>query len=115
MQHMHNATRAYQASSGTRNFRLQEAEVFQRATGALRAGQAGGILPQVRALADNRQLWLTVIGLVQDPANALPESLRASLVSVGMSVQREMDQASPDFGFLIAVNENIAAGLVGTS
>jgi len=51
---------------------------------------------------------------VQDPANALPASLRASLVSVGLSVQREMEQPSPDFGFLIAVNENIAAGLAGT-
>ena len=114
MQRMHNATRAYQASGETRTLRLQEAEVFQRANGALRAGQAGGALPRVRALADNRQLWLTVVGVVQDPANALPASLRASLVSVGLSVQREMEQPSPDFGFLIAVNENIAAGLAGT-
>ena len=114
MQRMQTATRAYQASGETRSLRLQEAEVFHRANGALRAGQAGDALPRVRALADNRQLWLTVIGLVRDPANALPESLRASLVSVGISVQREMDQPSPDFGFLIAVNENIAAGLAGT-
>jgi hypothetical protein len=28
-----------------------------------------------------------------------------------MAVQREMDSPAPDFDFLIAVNENIAAGL----
>jgi flagellar biosynthesis regulator FlaF len=37
--------------------------------------------------------------------------LRASIVSVGLIVQREMDREAPDFDFLIAINENIAAGL----
>ena len=38
---------------------------------------------------------------------------RADIVSVGLAVEREMDRDSPDFDFLIAVNENIAAGLAG--
>jgi flagellar biosynthesis regulator FlaF len=50
---------------------------------------------------------------MSDPNNALPESLRASIISVGLSVQREMDHDSPDFDFLITINENIAAGLAG--
>jgi flagellar biosynthesis regulator FlaF len=54
-----------------------------------------------------------VAGLMRDPLNALPEDLRASIVSVGMAVQREMEQESPDFEFLIGINENIAAGLSG--
>jgi flagellar biosynthesis regulator FlaF len=49
---------------------------------------------------------------MQDPANALPAPLRASIVSVGLAVQREMDKAPPDFDFLIAVNEDFAAGLL---
>jgi hypothetical protein len=32
---------------------------------------------------------------------------------VGIAVEREMDGDEPDFGFLIAVNEAIAAGLGG--
>jgi flagellar biosynthesis regulator FlaF len=50
---------------------------------------------------------------VQDPDNTLPTSVRAAIISVGKSVQREMDAASPDFDFLIAVNENVVAGLTG--
>jgi flagellar biosynthesis regulator FlaF len=50
---------------------------------------------------------------MRDPLNALPQELRASIVSVGAAVQREMDQEKPDFDFLIAINENIAAGLRG--
>ena len=56
---------------------------------------------------------MTVTDLMRDPGNALPEPLRASIISVGLSVQREMDQDTPDFDFLIAINENIAAGLSG--
>ncbi len=67
----------------------------------------------MQAIADNRRLWLTVADLMRDPLNALPEDLRASIVSVGMAVQREMEQESPDFDFLIGINENIAAGLSG--
>lgn len=111
MSSMLHAARAYQASSDQRSLRTQEADVFHRANGALRSALAGSQIDRVRALADNRRLWLTVIGLMQDPDNQLPSSVRASIVSVGRSVNREMDAASPDFDFLIAVNENIVAGL----
>ena len=111
MNAMMKAARAYQASADNRTVRAQEADVFHRANGALRAAQSGSHTDQVRAIADNRRLWLTVVGLMQDPENQLPSVIRASIVSVGRSVQREMDTPSPDFGFLISVNENIAAGL----
>ncbi len=65
--------------------------MFRQATGALRA--ARGARPAAgRALADNRRLWLTVTDLMRDPANALPAELRASIVSVGRAVQREMER-----------------------
>ena len=44
---------------------------------------------------------------------SLPEALRAGLLSVAKTVQREMDQEAPDFDFLISINEEIAAGLAG--
>ena len=105
------AARAYQTSADNRSLRMQEADVFHRATGALRTALNGTELERVRAVADNRRLWLTVIGLVQDPGNALPPPVRAAIISVGRSVQRAMDAPSPDFDFLIAVNENVVAGL----
>ena len=105
------ASRAYQVSSESRSLRAQEADIFHRANGALRTALVGSQIEVVRAIADNRTLWLTVMGLLQDPENQLPLPVRASLISVGKSVQREMDTTSPDLGFLIAVNENVSAGL----
>jgi flagellar biosynthesis regulator FlaF len=108
------AARAYGAAASHRSAREQEAEVFARATAALRKARDGGTkLSRIRALADNDLLWLTVLGLVRDPDNALPAPLRASIISVGLSVQREMREESPDLDFLIGINENITAGLAG--
>jgi flagellar biosynthesis activator protein FlaF len=108
---MTRATRAYDAAATHRSQRMQEADVFLRAIGRLRGAKDSGPLPRVRAIADNRRLWTAVSDLMRDPLNALPEELRASIVSVGLIVQREMDRDAPDFDFLIAINENIAAGL----
>jgi len=108
---MNQAARAYASAATYRSQRDQEADVFRRATGALKSARDAGQMPRVRAIADNRRLWLTVNDLMRDPLNPLPPNLRASIVSVGLAVQREMDRDSPDFDFLIAINENIAAGL----
>jgi flagellar biosynthesis regulator FlaF len=108
-----NAARAYQARSADRNLREQEADVFRRATAALRLAQSGDEMSRVRAVADNRLLWGTLGIVLRDPQNALPAPLRASLISVGMAVQRELDQAEPDLPFVIGINEQITAGLLG--
>lgn len=110
---MNQAMRAYEAANAHRTQREQEADVFRRATGALKAARDGNALQRVRALADNRRLWMAVHDLMRDPDNNLPSELRASIISVGLAVQREMDRDTPDFGFLIAINENFAAGLGG--
>ncbi len=107
------AALAYAASSAHRSPREQEAEVFRRANAALRDARHGSARARIRALADNDRLWSTVMGLVRDPDNALPQTLCASIVSIGLAVQREMRRAAPDFEFLVAINENLAAGLAG--
>ena len=48
---------------------------------------------------------------MHEPGNALPLQMRAQIVSIGLTVQREMDQEKPDFDFLI----NIVNGLLGMS
>jgi flagellar protein FlaF len=112
MPSMTQATTAYRMAATRRSHREQEADVFRYASGALRAA-ACNLDPnqRVQAIADNRRLWSTVADLMRDPQNALPQDLRAAILSVGMAVQREMEHGIPDFDFLIAVNENIAAGL----
>jgi flagellar biosynthesis activator protein FlaF len=111
---MNQATRAYAAAASHRSQREQEADVFRRATGALKAARNGNALQRVRALADNRRLWMTVHDLMRDPANNLRPELRAAIISVGLTVQREMDNDTPNFGFLISINENFADGLSGS-
>jgi flagellar protein FlaF len=108
---LNHGTRAYQAAGTHRSLRAQEADVFRRATGALKSARDAGSIARAEAIADNRRLWLTVTDLMRDPLNGLPQDLRASIVSVGLAVQREMEVAAPDFDFLIGINENIAAGL----
>ena len=106
------AVRAYQTSVDRRSLREQEADVFRRVLGALRHAQTvSDPLARVRAVADNRRLWTAVTDLLRDPDNRLPVALRASIISIGHTVQREMDGTNPDFDFLISVNENLAAGL----
>ncbi len=111
MQTMTRATNAYQQAATHRSVREQEADVFRQATGGLRAARGADNLHRARAIADNRRLWLTVNDLVSDPGNALPTELRASILSVGISVRREMESINPDFEFLISINEHMAAGL----
>ena len=109
---------AYRAARAAMPVRAQEADVFRRVTGALRAARGGGAesaLRRARALSDNRRLWLAVEGVLVDPTNGLPAPLRASIISVGRTVLKEMEAEQPDLDFLIEVNENIAAGLAGAA
>jgi flagellar biosynthesis regulator FlaF len=113
MQTARHAIQAYKTAARYRSQRDQEADVFHHAIAALKGARDAAPIQQVRALADNRRLWMMVSDLLRDPENALPEPLKASILSVGMTVQREMNQELPDFDFLISINENIAAGLAG--
>ena len=102
---------AYAAVAELRRPREQEADVFRRANGALRGSLSRGGNDRIRAIADNRRLWITLSDLMRDPDNALPKELRAGIVSLSLAVQREMDLAQPDFTFLIHVNDSMTAGL----
>ena len=108
-----NAALAYKMASSHRSLRDQEADLFKRVNYVLSSAANGRKLDQVRAIADNSRLWTTLLDLLNDPDNALPMELRASIISVGRAVQREMQSNVPNFSFLIAINENMAAGLSG--
>ena len=90
-----------------------EAEVFARATRALREAEAPGAGPLAlaRAIEDNRRMWTIVHDSVVDPDNALPATLRAQIAGVALAAMRECQAKSPDLGFIVGLNDNFAAGL----
>jgi len=107
------ASRAYAHASVNRTVREQEAAIFEMVIARLQAAREAGQMARVRALADNRRLWMLVSDLLRDADNPLPPETRAGILSIGLTVQREMDAAEPNFDFLITVNKHIAEGLSG--
>ncbi|MEO3473322.1 flagellar biosynthesis regulator FlaF [Roseomonas sp. CAU 1739] len=105
--------RAYGAARAARDPREQEADVIRRVNFGLRASLQDEGPGRVRAVADNRRLWLAMETALLDPSNQLPPPMRAGLVSLGRAVLREMDAPVPDLAFLIEVNDQVATGLVG--
>jgi flagellar biosynthesis regulator FlaF len=105
------AATAYRASAAHRSDRQREADIFLQVISTLRTARTAGPVPRVRALADNRRLWMTVMDVVRDPLNRLPDGTKSGLISIGLAVEREMDRDSPNFDFLIEVNQHIVAGL----
>jgi len=88
-----------------------EAEVFARATRALREAPADDAIALARALADNRRLWDAVLAAVLDPANRLPVALRAQIASLARTMLRELEGEAPDPAFIIEMNDQIAGAL----
>jgi flagellar protein FlaF len=69
----------------------------------------------VEALLFVRRLWTVLLDDLANPDNALPETLRASLISIGIWILKQADlvrlDGSRDLDGLIAVNETIRDGL----
>jgi flagellar biosynthesis regulator FlaF len=105
--------KAYQSAVSLRPQRDRDADVFDIVRSRLQEAQQNGNLALVKAFADNARLWHTVINANLDDSNPQEQKIRASLVSLGYAVVREMKESSPNIGFLIEVNNNIAAGLRG--
>jgi flagellar protein FlaF len=66
------------------------------------------------ALDKNRRLWTTLAQDCADPQNALPEKLRAQIISLAMWVSRHSSsvmQEGDDLDPLIDVNRSIMQGL----
>jgi flagellar biosynthesis regulator FlaF len=107
------ASRAYAAASVNRTVRQQEADLFRLVIARLQAARESTPVARVRAMADHRRLWTAVTDLVRDPTNTLPTETRAGIISIGRTVQREMDADEPNLDFLIAINKHMAEGLSG--
>ena len=108
-----NSDTARGAAAYRRNLtpKQMEAEVFARATRAIRAAETGTEIDRARACADNRRLWNAVYGAVSDPGNALAPTLRARIAGLALAVLRECGASEPDLAFIAEINEQTAAGL----
>ena len=114
------AVSAYRkTTSATLSPKLQEREIVARVTHRLKlAQQKNDPVETARAVSDNQVLWTVLMADLQNPLNSLPPALKASIVSIGMAVMREMDRMGKgtlDYDFLITVNQNIMDGLEGKS
>ena len=110
---MTQAARAYDTAATHRSQREQEADVFRRATGALKAARDAGPIPRVQAIADNRRLWMTVADLMRDPLNPCHRICAPRSSRSGWPYSARWKTQARISTFLIAINENIAAGLSG--
>ncbi len=108
---------AYQrASQNSENTKQTEYRAFAIFTRALEEAEAEGPIAVVKAVADNRQLWLTLQIDLASTENQLPKELRAQLLSIAIwvnkySVPAMKSEASLDP--LISVNKQIMEGRRG--
>lgn len=97
--------------------RAQEARAMDRVIDLLHEAQSkgAGSREAIAALYQLRRLWAVFIEDLQGPENALPEGLRARLISIGIWVNKEIDRvrtgASRDLTPLIEINQIIRDGL----
>ena len=97
--------------------RARERAAMDRVIAMLRAGQQKGPLSRERieALYYLKRLWTIFLDDLKDPANELPEQLRAGIISIGIWMMKEIDRvrtrASDDLTPTIEINEIIRDGL----
>lgn len=108
---------AYQrASQNSENTKQTEYRAFAIFTRALEEAEAEGLVAIVKAVADNRQLWLTLQIDLASPDNKLPKELRAQLLSIAIWVNKYSVAAMKNEASLeplITVNKQIMEGLRG--
>ncbi len=103
-----------QASRNSENPRQTEYRAFAIFTRALEEAEAGGSVAVVKAVADNRQLWLTLQMDLASSENKLPKELKAQLISIAIWVNRYSNDAmkgEASLEPLITVNKQIMDGL----
>lgn len=98
--------------------RERERELLERAIRLLALAKDRGLRSReaFEATAYLRRLWRFFLEDLGGDGNALPDSLRASLISIGLWILREADLLdlgqSKNFDGLIEINQMIADGLI---
>src|ERR1019366_7422846 len=100
----------------TENPRDIEHRVFEQVTAALEdaALPDAPFTARIAAAHRNRELWLALTCDAANEGNTLPDTLRASIISLGIWVFRETQRVmrkTGSLGDLIAINRTIMRGL----
>ena len=114
---MYNRSYAIIAQESSQNHRRIERAVLEQAINELREASAYGPMSvqSFKARAHMRRIWSVLMSDLSHADNALSDELRASLISIGIWIQRELDQIdlgkSNNFSGIIEINQIIANGL----
>jgi flagellar protein FlaF len=114
---MFEATYRVMLEDTTEQIRDNERRAFDRAIELLVSAQAAGrgTHESVEALLFVNRLWTVLLEDLADSGNGLPDSLKASLISIGIWVLRRTEQIrlgdEHDFSALIDISESIKKGL----
>jgi flagellar protein FlaF len=101
------------------SIRSNERQAFARSIELLKRAQAKGrgSRESVEALLFVHQLWTLLLEDLAHEGNGLPDSLKASIISVGIWVLRRSEDIrqgkTEDFTALIDVSQTISLGLKG--
>lgn len=108
---------AYQAArSRAETPRAAEHRLLSQITGEMMEAEAAGLTGAALAasLHRNREMWAVFTTDCGSPGNGLPDELRASIISLGLFVQRftsEVIAGREPIGELIALNRTMMEGL----
>ncbi len=106
------------AKESPQNLRSTERRALELAINKLMRAKDAGVLTQeaFEATALMRRIWTIFMTDLSHPENALEERTRASLISIGLWIQAELDRLdagkSKNFSGVIDINRIIADGLV---
>ncbi|WP_062014301.1 flagellar biosynthesis regulator FlaF [Aureimonas sp. AU4] len=105
------------AQESSASAREREREAFDHMIASLERAQAAGTRSReaTEAIYAARNLWSILVEDLANPENALPEELRASLISIGLWVMREAEAIRlgrvDSFDAMIEVTTMIRDGL----
>ena len=114
---MYQALYAEMASQTAQTIRDNERQAFERSIELLEKAQlrGRGSVESVRALLFATQLWGVLMEDLAHPENALPDDLKASIISIGMWMLRRAEDIrqgrAEDFRSMIEVSRSISRGL----
>lgn len=106
------------ANTSQHNCRKIEHYVLLKAINNLKTGLETGpdSIGTVKACAQIQNIWTIFLAELISNEDHLPDELRASLISIGIWIQRELEDISAgrpaNFVGLIEINQIIADGLV---
>lgn len=114
---MFEATYRAMLDDTTERIRENERRAFDTSIELLKAAQKAGrgTRESVEALLYVNRLWTILLEDLADSGNGLPDSLKASLISIGIWMLKRTEEIrqgeTEDFSALIEISENIRKGL----